>query len=252
MHFEAGLELKSGLLVRMVFTVELLLAMERYPLMAIQIPTADFDTWVQSLGKEVTMSEVSKKSGIPEPTLSHQRKEERIKPTTVLKTAAGFGKHKLMELASFDGFGNLWPLPEELPWLACVSPVDIAAELMGRRQIVEPAPDYVYEVAEDACTRWHSLIDGGAKRMEVAERLGMPKNRYSRLVVANSLQFETVLDVAGYFDVSPHVGLVACGYLTLSDIGVLDVPDTLASVGDEVLLAELEARQKVLLKSLAG
>ena len=216
-----------------------------------QISTERFDSWVQGLEPGVMMSEVSRRSGVPEPTLYQQRKGERVKPTTVLKVASGFGRHKLMELAAFEGFGSLWPVPEGVPWLACVAPVDIVAELMGRRNIVEPAPDYVFVVAEDACSRWHSLIDGGAKRMDVAEHLGVPKNRYSRLLVANALQFETVLGVAQYFGVSPHVGLVACGYLDLADIGVPDAAEALRSVSTEVLVEELKASQRVFVRSLA-
>lgn len=216
------------------------------------ISGAALDAWLDTLETGWAVKSIAEKGNMPVSTLGLQRKQNRVKPQSILKIAEGFGRNKLKELAGFEGYENLWPLEpvETSPWYVCVPLVDIMAELLARARIVDYAEDYEYGIAADACDRWHDVVAGEIQRKEIAEKVGIPKNQYSRMIVANDLQFDTIVEVSRLLGVAPHVGLVACGYLSLEDIGVREKIHSLMQVDSAVLLADLERQNRALVRVL--
>ncbi|MFC6352654.1 hypothetical protein ACFP6B_01915 [Rothia nasimurium] len=216
------------------------------------ISGADLDAWLDGLELEWTVKLAAEKGQIALSTLALQRKENRVKPQNILKIAEGFGRNKLQELARFKGYEAMWPVEaaDASPWYVCVPLVDIVTELLVRSGVVDYARGYALGVASDACDRWHDVVAGSVQRKDVARQVGIPKNQYSRMIVANELQFDTIVEVSRSLGVKPHVGLVACGYLGLEDIGVVDVRRSLAQVDSEILLGELERQDRSLVRVL--
>ncbi|MFW0120378.1 hypothetical protein ACN08Y_10745 [Rothia sp. P5764] len=217
------------------------------------ISTADFDAWVDQVALGVSLRKIAEKSGLSVSTISLQRREGKVRPEIIMKIASAFSHSKLRELSRFEGYESVYPVPDfaDMPWLSCVKLTDLIAELLFRGGVAEPAADYIFEVGEDACSRWRYCIGGGEKRKEVSEVLGLMPHHYSRLVKSNSLRFEMVLKVANFYKVTPHVGLVACGYISLSDIGIVDVASELRNAQKKDILEQLDRESRSLVTWLS-
>lgn len=207
----------------------------------VHIRTADFEAWLDSVHPGFSISEVSKKSGIPSPTLSIQRSREKVTAKTVSTIAQAYQLIPLTALASFAGFERA----------DAVNPVDDAlavkliplralmAEYLMRTGDIERSRLHLTGVADDALQRWLDAVAQGVERRVLAVQLGVISPAFSRQVHQGTLSAEAVATVADFLDVDPRVGFAAVGVADFEHLAGMSMSDYVQRVETPVVVNEL-------------
>lgn len=208
-----------------------------------------FEGWLYQIsdGTIPPLSVLSRASGLSKAAFSLQRTKNVVQPNTIIRIARGYGLHPLQELARFDGFQELWPVPEPVEglMLTVVSTEELVKEILRRGgHITDPQVKGLHPPT-DALVRWADRIAPELDRKTAAGSFGMRPENLSRDLNSRRLSFPNIVKYADTAGTHPALGLCAAGWLEPSELpGVTSLSESMQACSGRQIWNELEASKR--------
>ncbi|QRZ61809.1 hypothetical protein [Rothia sp. ZJ932] len=222
-----------------------------------KIRTADFMAWCDRVSPGSNGRKISHMVGVSPATFSARKQADSMQAESVVAMSRHLGLDPVQQLGSFKGYESLLGLSAQDISFARLAPLIEASavyqELLARKADLK-SPVKKIAGSQDSQRRWLDDIHPDWRTVEIARVLGTQQSYISRLISSNKLTISHILGIAGEYEVSPHVGLVAIDFLKPEELKVdgvgVDLLQQLHQARNQELLVVAENSSRYLLDEL--